>query len=64
MKIDELRVKPLSDLKTYLLDLRKEQFSLRMQKASGQLSKPHQVQQVKRNIARLKMVISHKECSK
>ena len=39
--INELREKSADQLKAHLLDLRKEQFSLRMQKATGQLSKTH-----------------------
>jgi len=60
MNIKELRAKTPKALNDELLALRKEQFSLRMQQATGQLSKPHLLQQVKRNIARVKTVQSQK----
>jgi len=39
-----------------LLNLRKEQFALRLQRATGQAVKPDQFEKVRRNIARLKTV--------
>ena len=55
--INELREKSADELKAHLLDLRKEQFSLRMQKATGQLAKTHDVRRVRREIARVKMLL-------
>jgi large subunit ribosomal protein L29 len=55
--INELREKSADELKTHLLDLRKEQFSLRMQRATGQLSKTHETRQVRREIARVKTLL-------
>ena len=55
--INELREKSAEQLKAHLLDLRKEQLSLRMQKATGQLAKTHDVRRVRREIARVKMLI-------
>ncbi len=57
MELKELRNKSASDLKAHLLDLQKEQFSLRMQKATGQLAKTHDVRRVRREIARVKMLL-------
>ena len=57
MELKELRQKSAADLKAHLLDLQKEQFSLRMQKATGQLAKTHDVRRVRREIARVKMLI-------
>lgn len=57
MELKELRHKSATDLKAHLLDLQKEQFSLRMQKATGQLAKTHEVRRVRREIARVKMLI-------
>ena len=57
MELKELRHKSATDLKAHLLDLQKEQFSLRMQKATGQLAKTHDVRRVRREIARVKMLI-------
>ena len=55
--INELREKSADDLKTHLLDLRKEQFSLRMQRATGQLTKTHETRRVRREIARVKTLL-------
>ena len=57
MELKELRHKSATDLKAHLLDLQKEQFSLRMQKATGQLAKTHDVRRVRREIARVKMLL-------
>lgn len=60
MDIKTLREKSATELQAHLLDLRKEQFSLRMQKASGQLSKTHQIRRLRREIAQLKTVLAGK----
>ena len=52
MDAKELRTKKAPELQEELLKLRKEQFSLRLQRATGQLPKPDQYQKVRRNIAR------------
>ena len=52
----ELRAKPAADLQKELLELRREQFNLRMARATGQAAKPDQFSKVRRNIARLKTV--------
>jgi large subunit ribosomal protein L29 len=53
----ELRAKSPADLQKELLDLRREQFNLRMARATGQASKPHDFTRVRRDIARLKTVV-------
>ncbi len=58
MKASELKEKTAEELQTILHDLRKEQFNLRMQQGTGQLSRPHQMKQVKRDIARVHTVIN------
>ncbi len=58
MKATELRKKNLSELNEELAGLLREQFNLRMQKGTGQLSKPSQFKTVGRNIARVKTVIN------
>ena len=60
MKAAELREKETEELYEELLRLRKEQFGLRMQDASGQLGQYHLLNQVKRDIARVKTVIVEK----
>ena len=54
----ELRKKNNAELNQLLLDLRREQFNLRMQKGSGQLSKPSEVRRVRRDIARVKTILA------
>jgi len=56
MKASDLRGKTAKDLQGELLNLRKEQFALRLQRATGQAVKPDQFSKVRRNIARLKTV--------
>ena len=50
----EVKPKTAADFTKELLDLRREQFNLRMQKGAGQLTKTHQVRNVRRDIARTK----------
>ena len=61
MKAAELREKKTEELYEELLSLRKEQFGLRMQDASGQLGQYHLLNQVKRDIARVKTIIVEKQ---
>jgi large subunit ribosomal protein L29 len=56
MQAKELRTKSAAELSDELLKMRKEQFALRMQRATGQAPKPDQFQKVRKNIARLKTV--------
>lgn len=60
MNAQELRDKSTKELQDELLNLRKEQFNLRMQKATGQLARPDQVSRVRKNIARIKTVLNEK----
>ena len=57
MEARELRTKSAEELADELLKLRKEQFALRMQRATGQAPKPDQFGKVRRNIARVKTVL-------
>ena len=56
MKVSELRAKSAQDLTGELVSLCKEQFALRLQRATGQAPKPDQFGKVRKNIARLKTV--------
>jgi len=56
MKVKELRDKNDAELADELLKLRREQFNLRMQAATGQGAKPDQHGKVRRSIARLKTI--------
>ncbi len=58
MNASELRQKTKEELNSILLDLSREQFNLRMQKATGQLSKPDHVKKVRRDIARVHTILN------
>jgi large subunit ribosomal protein L29 len=60
MKIKDLRGKETAELHEELTKLRREQFNLRMARASGQPPKNDQWTKVRRNIARLKTVLGEK----
>ena len=53
MELKQMRQKSAAELQAHLVELRKEQFSLRMQKATGQLAKTHEARRVRREIARV-----------
>jgi len=55
--INELREKSAEELQAHLVELHKEQFSLRMQKATGQLDKTHDARRVRREIARVNTLL-------
>ncbi len=63
MKAKELRVKSPQDLGEELLKLRREQFNLRMARATGQAAKPDQFSKVRKNIARVKTVLAQTKAS-
>ena len=58
MNTKELRQKTAAELRTELLKLRREQFNLRMSAATGQAVKPDQYGKARRNVARVKTVLS------
>jgi large subunit ribosomal protein L29 len=60
MKASELQGKTSDELQETLHDLLKEQFNLRMQRGTGQFSRPHLMKDVRRNIARVKTVMNQK----
>jgi large subunit ribosomal protein L29 len=64
MKASELRDKNASELNGMLLELRKEQFSLRMQHGTGQLGSPHELRRIRKEIARVKTVLNQKQDDK
>jgi large subunit ribosomal protein L29 len=61
MAINDIRGKSADELHEHLIELRKEQLNLRMQQGSGQLSQPHQLRRVRRDIARTKFVLGEKK---
>ena len=62
-KIADIRAKTPDELQTQLLDLRKEQFNLRFQRATGQLEATGRVKVVRRDIARIKFVLHERKRS-
>lgn len=60
MNSTELREKSTAELGAELVELRKQQFKLRMQNATGELARNHEVGQVRKSIARLKTVLNEK----
>jgi len=60
MKAQDLRTKSVEELNAELVNLLGEQFKLRMQTATGQLQQTHQAKQVRRDIARVKTVMTDK----
>ena len=61
MKIDEVRGLSPDELSESLINLKKEQFNLRFQKATGQIEKTHRVDQVRKDIARIKTHLRAKQ---
>ncbi|KQN72774.1 50S ribosomal protein L29 [Devosia sp. BK] len=64
MKASDVRSKTADELKDQLVDLKKEQFNLRFQRATQQLEKPAQVKLVRRDIARIKTILGEKNAAK
>ena len=63
MKAADLRLKTDDELTDQLLQLRKEAFNLRFQQASGQLENTARRRQVRRDIARLKLILCERRPS-
>ena len=64
MKASELRGKSVDELKQELQSLLKAQFSLRMQKATQQLANTSQIGKTRRDISRVRTLLTQKEMSK
>jgi large subunit ribosomal protein L29 len=62
-KAADIRAKTLDEISTLLLDLRKEQFNLRFQRATGQLEGTGRIHIVRRDIARAKTILAEKQRS-
>ena len=60
MKATELKDKSVEELNAELINLLREQFNLRMQHTTGQLEKTGQLRKVRRNIARVKTILTQK----
>jgi len=64
MKVAELRKKSAQELSQELVELRREQFNLRMQRGTGQLGNPARFKEVRREIARIKTVMNESSMNK
>ena len=63
MKIDQIRAMTPDQLAESLLNLKKEQFTLRFQAATGQVEKPPRVNEIRKDIARIKTVLRTKQAA-
>ena len=63
MKTQELREKDLDALNAEMTELLSAQFKLRMQRAGGQLGQPHQFKVIRRDIARVRTIITEKRAA-
>lgn len=61
MDTNEMREKSAQELNDHIVELRREQFSLRMQKAQGQAAQTHQFARVRREIARAATILGEKQ---
>ncbi len=64
MELKQLRQKSADELKAHLVELQKERFALRMQKATGQLAKTHDARRVRREIARVNTLLGQPQSGK
>jgi large subunit ribosomal protein L29 len=60
MDVNEMKSKTVVELRDELKGLLQEQFNLRMQKGMGQMTNIHELRQVRRDIARIKTVMTEK----
>ncbi len=60
LDVNELRIKSADELNEVLLGLLRDQFNYRMQKGTGQLGQPHLLSVVRKDIARVKTLITEK----
>ena len=60
MKIEDVRAKNSDELETEILVLKKEQFNLRFQRATGQLENTARVRSIRRGVARIKTILQQR----
>jgi len=61
MRASELKALSGTELESKLLELRKQQFSLRLKKSNGSLEKTHPIGQIRKTIARVKTILTEKQ---
>ena len=64
MNASDMRAETVDQLSDRLLQLKKEQFNLRFQKATGQLENTHRIRQVRRTVARVLTMLKQKTAPK
>ncbi|HEY8010569.1 MAG TPA: 50S ribosomal protein L29 [Rudaea sp.] len=64
MELKDLRKQSAQDLNEQLIELRREQFNLRMQKGAGQQTQTHHFKRVRREIAQVKTLLGQKPAAK
>jgi large subunit ribosomal protein L29 len=64
MELQELRKQSAQDLDAQLLELRREEFNLRMQKGAGQQTQTHHFKRVRREIAQIKTLLTQNSAAK
>ncbi|MBT5331033.1 MAG: 50S ribosomal protein L29 [Porticoccaceae bacterium] len=60
MNTNELRAKSVEELEADLLQLRRDQLKYRIQQSTGQLSQPHLIRQARRDVAKIKTLLTQK----
>ena len=63
MKTSEIRKMSTDEINKKIVELKKELFDLRMKQATGNLDKPHRVNELRKTVARLKTVLNEKDGS-
>lgn len=63
MKINEIRELTVDELAARKQELKKESFNLRLQKQVGQLEKPSQIREIRREIARVETILTQKRAA-
>lgn len=60
MKISEMREMSIEDINKKIVELKNELFEMRMKQATGSLEKPHMINKLRKDVARLKTVLTEK----
>ncbi len=61
MKVNELKEMTMEELNQQLVDIKKEQFNLKLQQVSGQLENPSRMKELRRTVARVKTIQNMKK---
>lgn len=61
MKVNELKEMTMEELEQQLVDIKKEQFNLKLQQVSGQLENPARMKELRRSVARIRTIQTAKK---